>query len=56
MSQCTRKKCGEYNMLRCARSEGHLGECSFVVDHENDYAHNKHPKKPIRKPTKEPKR
>lgn len=37
MAQCERKKCGEYNMLRCARAAGHDGDCSFVVDHENDY-------------------
>lgn len=41
MAQCERKTCGEYNMLRCARSAGHDGECSFVVDHENDYPWNK---------------
>ncbi len=41
MNPCPRKKCGEYNMLKCACEEGHTGECCFVVDHENDYAHNK---------------
>jgi hypothetical protein len=44
MAQCERKKCGEYNMLRCARDAGHTGECSFVVDSENDYPWNKLPK------------
>lgn len=41
MRACGSKKCGEYNMLRCCRQEGHTGEHSYVVDHENDYAHNK---------------
>lgn len=30
--RCTRRKCGEYNPLRCARQQGHSGECAFVVD------------------------
>jgi len=41
MSQCQRKKCGEYNMLMCVLESGHEGECSFIVDDENDYPHNK---------------
>lgn len=40
--RCPRNKCGEYNMLRCAAEAGHKGDCSFVVDYENDYPHNKH--------------
>ena len=45
---CPRKKCGEYNMFKCVKAAGHTGECCFVVDHENDYAHNK-PKKSTRR-------
>lgn len=40
-SQCKRKKFGEFNMLRCASSDGHSGDCCFVVDRGNDYPHNK---------------
>lgn len=36
-AMCGQKKCGEYNMLVCARKAGHHGECCFVVDEENDY-------------------
>lgn len=43
--KCPRSKCGEFNMLRCCRNVGHSGECSFVVDHENDYEWNKKQKK-----------
>lgn len=32
MERCKRKKCGEYNMLRCALEERHGGDCCFVVD------------------------
>ncbi len=35
---CPRKKCGEFNMLKCVREAGHDGACNYVVDHENDYA------------------
>ena len=38
---CPRKKCGEYNMLKCVRANGHDGECCFVVDFENDYEWNR---------------
>lgn len=38
---CDSKKCGEYNMLHCVREKGHAGEHSYVVDHVNDYPHNK---------------
>jgi hypothetical protein len=38
---CHIRKCGEYNMLKCTGKDGHDGECCFVVDHENDYPHNR---------------
>lgn len=38
---CSKKKCGEFNMLRCCREAGHSGDCNFVVDHANDYPHNR---------------
>ena len=38
---CRKKKCGEYNMLMCCRDADHAGECCFVVDHANDYPHNR---------------
>ena len=41
MNNCKRKKCGEYNMLRCCLESEHKGDCCFVVDHENDYPWNK---------------
>ena len=41
MAACPRKKCGEYNMLRCCLEEGHSKDCVFVVDHANDYSQNK---------------
>ena len=31
----------QYNMLKCVLEAVHSGDCCFVVDHENDYAHNK---------------
>jgi len=39
--QCPRQKCGEFNMLKCARELGHEGACWFVVDHEHDYPWNR---------------
>jgi hypothetical protein len=45
---CKKKKCGEYNMLKCVRTAEHIGDCCFVVDHENDYPWNKN-KQPVRK-------
>jgi hypothetical protein len=33
---CPKKKCGEYNMLKCARADGHDGDCIWVVDHARD--------------------
>lgn len=38
---CQRKKCGEYNMLKCVLESGHSDDCCFVVDHANDYSYNK---------------
>jgi len=45
---CPRKKCGEYNVLKCVRQDGHTGDCCFVGDHENDYPWNKAKKRPNR--------
>jgi hypothetical protein len=49
MKRCQLKKCGEYNMLKCVREEGHSGYCCWVVDHENDYPINKKEKNEKRK-------
>lgn len=38
---CGKSKCGEFNMLKCCRAAAHAGSCCFVIDHENDYLHNK---------------
>jgi hypothetical protein len=40
-SVCGARKCGDYNMLKCVRENGHGGEHNYVVDRERDYPHNR---------------
>ncbi len=36
---CPLRKCGEHNMLKCINPSGHDDPCCWIVDRENDYAH-----------------
>lgn len=33
---CGKKRCGEYNMLKCYLTKGHTGECCFAVNSKNE--------------------
>lgn len=38
---CPHKKCGEFNMFKCARQLGHSGACNFVLDLKVECGHER---------------